>query len=77
MSDLSDLAEIMDRLSKNPNDYHSQAASALRELHQMKTEVHRLSEMWHLKCGGRPDTGSEMLSIELAVDRLEAIARKL
>lgn len=77
MSDLSDLAEIMDRLSKNPNDYHSQAASALRELHQMKTEVHRLSEMWHQQCSGRPDTGSEMLSIELAVDRLEAIARKL
>ena len=77
MTDLRDLAEIMDRLSKNPNDYPSQAAAALRELHQMNTEVLHLSEVWHQQCGGRPDTGSEYLTIGLAVDRLEAIVRDL
>ena len=74
---LSELAEIMEGLSKRPEDYHSQAASALVELHRLKTEVHRLSEVWHQQCGGRPDTGSEYLTIGLAVDRLEAIVRRL
>ena len=75
--DLLELAETMERLSKNPNDYHSQAATALRELHCLKTEVLHLSEVWHQQCAGWPTTGSEMLSIGIAVDNLDVIARKL
>lgn len=39
MVNLRELAEIMDRLSKRPDDYHNQAASALMELHRLKTET--------------------------------------
>ena len=84
MTDLRILAEIMDRRSKRPDDYHSQAALALKRLAHLESVAseileasHDLSELWHQECAGYPDTDREILRLGIALDRVEKTVRKL
>lgn len=85
MIDLHELAEIMDRLSKRPDDYPSQAASVIRELNRLKTEVHpsileasaKLSNYWHEDCEGWPDWADDMRRLELDIDAVAERVKQL
>jgi len=82
---LSELAEIMERLSKRPDDYLMQAVQALRELHRLKTEVRQnalrgqatLMDYWYESCGEPPDAKEHMAKVEDLLDELEQYLKEL